>query len=139
LLGPRPTWATAEESGAVIPDLEETLELDPEWTKQRLFGRYCYNLGYTVKQSANGILKFGLQVDEDWVTGGAEIGTHCSRASFLNFWNGEHSNIIVRKPSKDICGICYQFHIGNRSKRSNDNRLDSDDEDNDDAIPTQTK
>jgi hypothetical protein len=137
LSGPRPTRATAEESGAVIRDSKDTLELDPEWTKRRLFGKYCYDLGYTVKQSANGTIKFGFRADEEWVAGGTENGPRCSWASFLNFWKREHSNIIVRKPSKDICDICYAFHIGNRkaSKRSSD---DSDDED-DDTIPTESE
>jgi hypothetical protein len=55
-----------------------------------------------VKESGNGTT-LDIRVDEDWLTGGAEIGTHCSWASFLR----EHSNVIIRKPSKDICGICY--------------------------------
>jgi hypothetical protein len=32
LSGPRPIRATAEESGAIIRDSEDTLGLDPEWT-----------------------------------------------------------------------------------------------------------
>jgi hypothetical protein len=48
LSGPRPTRFTREASGAIVRDLEDTLELDPEWTKRRLFGRYCYDLGYWV-------------------------------------------------------------------------------------------
>jgi hypothetical protein len=44
------------------------------------------------------------------------------------------TNIIVRKPSKDICGVCYQFHIGNRkaSKHSSEDDSCSDDDDDDD-------
>ncbi len=57
LSGPRPTRDTAEESGAVMRDSEDTLELDPEWTKRRLFGKYCFDLGYSVKQSASGAVK----------------------------------------------------------------------------------
>jgi hypothetical protein len=137
LPGPRPTRATADESGAVIRDSEYTLELDPEWTKQRLLGKYCYDLGYTVKQSASGTIKFDIRADEEWVTGGTEYGLRCSWASFLTFWKREHSNIIVRKPSKDFCDICYAFHIGSRtaSKRSSDN---SDDED-DNTIPSESE
>ncbi len=78
LLGQHPTRATAEDYGAVIWDSEDTLELDPEWTKRRLFGRYCYDLGYTVKQSANGSVKFDIQADDEWATDGIEKGMHCS-------------------------------------------------------------
>jgi hypothetical protein len=143
LSGPRPTRATAEESGAVIRDSEDTLELDPEWTKRRLFGKYCFDLGYTVKQSASGAVKVDIRVDEEWVTGGGDNAPHCSWTAFWNYWKRQHANIIVRKPSKDICGICYQFHIGNRKAKracSNDH-LHSDDEDDDDsdAIPTDSE
>jgi hypothetical protein len=88
-------------------------------------------------QGVNGTVKFGIRADEEWVTGGTKNGPCCSWASFLNFWKREHSNIIVRKPSRDICNICYQFHIGNRkaSKQSSNDHLDSDDKD-DDKIPT---
>jgi hypothetical protein len=41
------------------------LELDPEWTKRRLFGKYCFDLGYTVKQSASGAVKITARVDEE--------------------------------------------------------------------------
>ena len=52
--GPRPTRVTREEYGAVARHSEDIKELDPEWTKRRLFGTHCYDLGYTVAQSANG-------------------------------------------------------------------------------------
>jgi hypothetical protein len=144
LSGPRPTRATAEESGAVIRDSEDTLELDPEWTKRRLYGKYCFDLGYSVTQSASGVVRIEVREDEEWVTGGAERGSHCSWSAFWNYWQREHTNIIVRKPSKDICGICYQFHIGNRKAagkqcRNEDDSDDSEDEDDDEAIPTETE
>jgi hypothetical protein len=31
----------------------------------------------------------------------------------------------VRKPSKDICGLCYQFHLGDRTTTSTPNNLDN--------------
>jgi hypothetical protein len=138
LSGPRPTRATAEESGAVIRDSEDTLELDPEWTKRRLFGKYCFDLGYSVKQSASGSVKITVRADEEWVTGDAEPGSHCSWSAFWSYWKREHKNIVVRKPSKDICAICYQFHIGNRkaSKQSGEDS-DSDIEDDNAPIPTE--
>jgi hypothetical protein len=55
----------------------------------------------------------------------------------------EDANIIVRKPNKDICGICHQCGIGNRKtgKRCSNNDLDSDDDDGNgnDEIPTKSK
>ena len=88
----------------------------------------------------NETVKFEIQADAEWVTGGTEVELRCSWASFLNFWKREHSNIIVCKPSKDMCGICYHFHMGNRKARkpSSNNYLDSDNEDGD-SIPTESE
>ncbi len=52
-----------------------------------------------------------------------------------------HSKIIVRKPSKDICGLCYQFHLGDRTKalsstpstRNHDSSIQSEDDDDNDG------
>jgi hypothetical protein len=34
--------------------------------------------------------------------------------------------MVVRKPSKDICGLCYQFHLCDRTTTSTPNNLDDD-------------
>jgi hypothetical protein len=86
LSGARPSRATAENSGAVIRDYENTLELDPEWTKRRLFARYCYDLGYHVIQGAGGAVKFEERVDAEWTESGAECGARCSLTAFFYYW-----------------------------------------------------
>ena len=49
--GPRPTRSTREQSGAVDEeDFEDFTELDPEWTKRRLFGKYCWDLCKEVRE-----------------------------------------------------------------------------------------
>jgi hypothetical protein len=55
LSGSRPTSLTREQSGAIGVDFldEDLTELDPEWTKRRLFGRYCYDLGYSVTKRSS--------------------------------------------------------------------------------------
>jgi hypothetical protein len=53
LSGPCPTHLTRQQSGATVEDVEDTSELDPEWTKRQLFGRYCFNLGYTVTKGSS--------------------------------------------------------------------------------------
>jgi hypothetical protein len=95
LSGPRPTRAMAEESGAVMRDSEDTLELDPEWMKRRLLGKYCFNLGYSVKQSASGAVKIDGRVDEEWVASGAKNEPYCSLTTFWNYWKRNPANIIV--------------------------------------------
>jgi hypothetical protein len=73
---------------------------------------------------------------------GAEYGQVCLWGFFWGYWSCNHSKIIVREPSKDICGLCYQFHLGDRMTTSSitpnnwDNdepslQSDDDNEDND--------
>jgi hypothetical protein len=145
LSGPRPTRSTRQQSGAAYTeaqDLDEEddfTELDPEWTKRRLFGRYCFDLGYSVTKGS--IVEVKRRVDADWTASGAEYGSVCSWAFFWGYWRRNHSKIIVRKPSKDICGLCYQFHLGARStalspgtpRTPNDDSSIHSDNDNDEA------
>ena len=35
----------------------------------------------------------------------------CSRTKFYRYWEVHHSNVVVRKPSKDICGTCFKFSL----------------------------
>jgi NAD-specific glutamate dehydrogenase len=57
-----------------------------------------------------------------------EYGHVCLRGFFWGYWNCNHSKIIVRKQSKDICRLCYQFHLGDRTTASSStpNNLDND-------------
>merc|ERR1712032_880433 len=34
----------------------------------------------------------------------------CSRTNFYMYWRNHHSNVVVRKPSKDICGVCFKYN-----------------------------
>jgi hypothetical protein len=72
LSGPRPTRSTRQQSGAIkVRDYEDTVELDPEWTKQ-LFARYCYDLGYDV---AKGSMVVRRREDQEWLDeSGLEYG-----------------------------------------------------------------
>jgi hypothetical protein len=57
---------------------------------------------------------------------GVEYGQVCSWGFFWNYWNRHHSKIVVRKPSKDICGLCYQFHLGDRTTASSSTDVSDD-------------
>jgi hypothetical protein len=113
LSGPRPTRFTRQESGAVARDSEVTKELDPGWTKRRLFGKHCCDLGCTVSQSGSGAVKVTQRVDGNFPAGCDDCGLHCSLTALWNCWKEHCGNIVVRKPSRDVCGICCQFHSGN--------------------------
>jgi hypothetical protein len=57
----------------------------------------------------------------------AEYGHICSWGFFWGYWNQNHSKIVIHKPSKDICGLCYQFHLGDRTTTaSTPNNLEDD-------------
>jgi hypothetical protein len=57
--------------------------------------------------------------------------------AFWNYWKERYRNIVVRKPSRDICGICYEFCLGNKKAcariagRDNPNSDDHDSDDDD--------
>ena len=35
----------------------------------------------------------------------------CLRTKFYQYWREKHSNVVVRKPSMDICGTCFKFNM----------------------------
>jgi hypothetical protein len=49
---------------------------------------------------------------------GAEYGHTCSWGFFLNYWTCNYPKLMVCKPSKDICGLCYPFHLVDRTVAS---------------------
>jgi hypothetical protein len=53
LSGPHPTCLTCQQVGATVEDFEGTSELDLEGTKRQLFGRYCFDLRYTVMKGSS--------------------------------------------------------------------------------------
>ena len=131
--GPRPTRSTRQQSGAIDEeDFEDVTELDPEWTKRRLFGRYCWDLGYLVVEGSG--TKVLLRKDEDWLTSGAEYDHVCSWGFFWSYWNRNHPKLIVRKPSKDICGLCYQFHLGQRKMTTSSSIIQNYPDDDDSSL-----
>ena len=40
----------------------------------------------------------------------------CSRTKFYRCWEVHHSNVVVQKPSKDICGTCFKFSLSYRER-----------------------
>ena len=73
--------------------------------------------------------------------------THiCCRKTFYNYWKEHHPKLIVRKPSRDICSICYKFNASYRKKakkkrrkertRRQNNLYESDEDSSDDDLPT---
>jgi hypothetical protein len=74
-------------------------------------------------------------VDKEYPVDGAEYGYYCSFITVVrNYWAEHYGNIVVRIPSKDISGVCYQFHLGirNTCPKTNDENLTSNDEMDDD-------
>ena len=95
------------------PDI---LELDPGVTKRGLSKEYAYFHGWKIQTTAKGnIVKTSryTETDEEYQQQ-VEI---CSWWSFCNYWKKNHSNMIVRKPSNDICATCYKYHMWQKGGR----------------------
>jgi hypothetical protein len=61
---------TRQQAGAVEEaDFEDISELDLEWTKRQLFGRYCFDQGYSVRKEST--VKIKRREDKDWLALGA--------------------------------------------------------------------
>ena len=54
--------------------------------------------------------------DDDTVSISREPTHICCRATLFNYWKEHHPKLIVRKPSRDICSICYKFNASYRKK-----------------------
>jgi hypothetical protein len=60
-------------------------------------------------------MKIKRREDKDWLVLGAEYGHICLWGFFWNYWTCNYPKLIVGKPSKDFCGLCYHFHLGDRT------------------------
>jgi hypothetical protein len=52
------------------------------------------------------------RTDDCWTKG--EALQVCSWATFRRFWNREFPNLLIPRPSEDICGLCYTFAQGHK-------------------------
>ena len=60
-----------------------------------------------------------------------DINPICSFTTFRCYWAKEHPKLIIRRSSKDICGLCYKFEM---EDRYNNRKHTVDDDDDDEGI-----
>ena len=110
LAGKRPTRYTrdAVTQTTIERDAKDNiLELDIGCSKRGLYKEYAYLHGWKIQTTAKGnVIKTPHydETDEEYQQQ-VEI---CSCGSFWNYWKENHSNMIVRKSSNDICATCYK-------------------------------
>ena len=141
LAGPRPTrWTRdAVTKTTEVRDSDGIEELDPGWSKRRLYGNFAWKQGWKIRATSKGSTVKERRTDADW-SATEEPKQVCCRQSFNNYWSYNHPKLIVRKPSKDICSVCYKFSLLYRRKidrrrrqaADNDDNIDSDDDDDED-------
>jgi hypothetical protein len=141
LAGPRPTRWTRDAVTKTIQvrDTADIEELDPGWSKRRLYGNFAWKLGWKIRATSKGTTVKEKRTDLDWLAT-EEPKQVCCRQSFNSYWSQNHPKLIVRKPSKDICSVCYKFSLLYRRKidrrrrqaADNGNGMDSDSDDDED-------
>ena len=101
---------TTESEQGTKSFLTDILELDPGVSKRGLYKEYAYFHGWKIQTTAKGnaIKTSHYAVTDEEYQQQVEI---CSWKSFHNYWKKNHSNMIVRKPSNDICATCYKYHM----------------------------
>ena len=117
LKGEAETHATRiirEAAGVALRDEEvDLVELPSSWSKRRIYYRYCYTRGYSVRSDAKGsmpkVKDFNLrEFDDDWPEG-SEPGMVCSWIYFRKFWKKHYPKVMIRPPSHDTCGECWKY------------------------------
>jgi len=139
LAGARPTRFTRDTvlKRIEVRDVADIMELDPGNSKRRLYRMYASLNGWKIVTTSKGSILRSERVDDGWHGEKKDI---CCWSSFQNFWKKEYPNLVIRRPSEDICGLCYQFCMHRRSGAVNnddddDNDNDDDDDDDDDYEP----
>lgn len=115
LAGPRPTRFTACRvlKRKVCVDSKQIMELDPGNTKRRLYGSFAWENGWSLERAKNGTIKRSVRTDDAF---DGKTNLICSRWTFDKYWNDNYSNYRVRKASKDICEICFQYEQAERAR-----------------------
>mmetsp|Transcript_13023 Transcript_13023/g.14457 ORF Transcript_13023/g.14457 Transcript_13023/m.14457 type:complete len:146 (+) Transcript_13023:638-1075(+) len=109
LTGPRPTRKTrdAVSRRVVWRDTKEKIELDPGYSKRRLYGSYAFCNGWIVKKDLDGkTILLACTIEDGW---DGVPNLICSNSTFSNYWLKTYPQLIVRKPGNDLCSICYKF------------------------------
>ena len=116
---PRATRFTREITGQLdIRDEDnDTDYLPPNFKKRALYGRFCWERGWSIETSASGVTNRKEREDEQWIALQRERKPICSWIAFWRMWQQDFPKLKISSPAADICGECHKFN--NRMKSSN--------------------
>ena len=127
---PRATIVVRLETGIGLREEEvDLVELPSGNTKRALYYRWCKERGWGVSADARG----GLRKVQHPVPL-ADSKDICDWKTFRAFWRKNYKKVVVRAPSRDICGDCYVFknqHKYRKRPRKEDNDSDSSEDESD--------
>jgi hypothetical protein len=85
---------------------DDALCLPPYWSKLKLYCRWCYECGWDVDLTSKGMI---LSKRGDWPAG-EDAKQVVSWTYFWFYWKNKYGNILIRRPTADICDDCYLFY-----------------------------
>ena len=133
LAEPRATRLVRETTGVGVRD-EETgkVYLAPNVTKRNLYVRFCHERGWKMISDAKNNFEAVKREDENWSDG--EPKEICCWTAFRQFWKTEFPNLHVRRPTEDICSLCYNFAMAHKYGTRTVATLDSDSDGSDHEV-----
>lgn len=114
---PRATRFVREATGTTtLRDDKDTIDLPTYMTQRGLYKDFCWHRGVKVTSSNKGAITHMERDDRQWVDSGSAPSPCPSLPTFLSFWRREYANMRIRKPARDVCGLCYSFMINNKKR-----------------------
>ena len=84
-------------------DDDKQCELPTSMSKRSCYRNFCHECGWVIQFDAKGVV---LSKEEINVGEGQPIP---SWTTYYKFWANEYKDLLIRKPSEDICGECWCF------------------------------
>jgi hypothetical protein len=88
--------------------------LPPHVSKRSCYGRFCLNRGWLITSTNKGVAKSEPLI-------GREQQEIPSLTAYMSFWDKHYKNLKVRRPTKDVCGDCYNVYNQSKYQPSNNN------------------
>ena len=123
---PIATQYVRELTGTTVRDDDvNKVILPPYLTKRGMYDKFCFERGWKVSTNAKGTVTLAPREDDDWLNEGEEAAPICSRRQFDRFWKQHYPEMVIRKPTKDICDECYSFYNCQKYKAAKKKSVDS--------------
>ena len=91
-------------------DDDKQCELPTSMSKRSCYCNFCHERGWVIQFDAKGVVS---SKEETNVGEGQPIP---SWTTYYKFWANQYKDLLIRKPSEDICGECWCFANAFRSR-----------------------